>query len=139
MAQLGVEGQWDFKRPSMWRTIQAAGASPDRSIQKHICRHLASLPASDSMRQPELMYHFVGAHDAQGAARFYGGGDLSEPELAGAAAALAEHATAGQAAWVTSLVHVNPSTSACAVSCARGSFVRSTKRSSTCLPRLPCD
>lgn len=110
----GAQGQWDFAhsqtRPAILRRNLP---DPDevRRLHSLIGDHLTALREDDPLHESELMYHLIGADERTRAAGYYGGALLTEGELAGATARLAEHilATVDETemrglAWVTSLL-----------------------------------
>jgi hypothetical protein len=104
----GAQGQWDFTHAQM-REAALARYLPEESQRREgtrvLAAHFGGLAADDPLHQSETMGHLIGADDQAGAAALYGG-ELTDGELAGATAALAEHVLqAGEAGagWVAGL------------------------------------
>jgi tetratricopeptide (TPR) repeat protein len=104
----GASGQWDFTHAQM-RQAALAHYLPKESQQREqharLAAHFGGLAADDPLHQSETMVHLIGADDQAGAAALYGG-ELTDGELAGVTAALAEHVLqTGEAGadWVAGL------------------------------------
>ncbi len=97
VAQGGPDGAWDFRHAKLREAIRRRNARDPQLVQRlhtSIAYHLKSLPASDPLRQTELMVHLIGSEDRLRAAHYYSG-ELPDEELAGATQALADHILAG--------------------------------------------
>jgi hypothetical protein len=97
VAQRGADGAWDFRHTKLREAIRRRNFRDPQLVQRlhtSIAYHLKSLPASDPLRQTELMVHLIGSEDRLRAAHYYSG-ELAEEELAGATQALADHILAG--------------------------------------------
>ncbi|HUT89007.1 MAG TPA: AAA family ATPase [Thermoguttaceae bacterium] len=97
VAQGGADGAWDFRHAKLREAIRRRNARDPQLVHRlhtSIAYHLKSLPASDPLRQTELMVHLIGSEDRLRAAHYYSG-ELPDEELAGATQALADHILAG--------------------------------------------
>jgi len=97
VAQGGADGAWDFRHAKLREAIRRRNARDPQLVHRlhaSIAYHLKSLPASDPLRQTELMVHLIGSEDRLRAAHYYSG-ELPDEELAGATRALADHILAG--------------------------------------------
>ncbi|HUS80270.1 MAG TPA: hypothetical protein VM283_03315, partial [Armatimonadota bacterium] len=100
LARRGPQRQWDFFHAQAREAVRArylTDPAREREVHAALGDHLEALPREDPLHESELMFHLIGADDKQRAALYYGG-ELTDGELAGATARLAEHiiATAGE-------------------------------------------
>jgi len=113
IARRGLAEQWDFFHLQMRQAIHHRNLGDQHlawRIHSAIADHLEKLPASDPLRQSELMVHLIGADDRVRAARDYGERPYAYGAKAGATQALATHILTGidpepnpGLAWVISL------------------------------------
>jgi hypothetical protein len=97
LAERGADGGWDFSHAKFREIVERHYLrDPQLAHRLHasIAYHLKSLPASDPLRQRELMVHLIGSEDRLRAAHYYSE-ELPHDELAGATQALADHILAG--------------------------------------------
>jgi hypothetical protein len=113
LAQSSADGGWDFTHARLREATRQRNLRDPQLVQRlhtGVAYHLKSLPASDPLRQTELMVHLIGSEDRLRAAHYYAD-DLCDMELAGATQALADLVLAGSSqtpnaglAWVVSLL-----------------------------------
>jgi len=98
LVRRGAQGQWDFAHTQARLAIarrSLADAAAVRRLHALIADYLEELPSDDPLHESETMFHLIGADDRPRAARYFGG-DLTEGELGGATARLAEPIIAGE-------------------------------------------
>jgi tetratricopeptide (TPR) repeat protein len=116
LLERGVSGQLDFRHEQMRRSVSLAYLADLRYVRElhaAIVEHLQSLPATDPIRQGEMMYHLIGAErpDAAGA---YLSGELAPAEGETAAEAMAAHLVgesgilASRLAWALTVLDHSP-------------------------------
>ncbi len=114
LARRGLQSQWDFFHAQARAAVRArylTDPAHERDVHAALADHLGVLPDVDPLHVSETMFHLIAADQKQRAALYYGS-ELTEGEVAGATARLAEHIIAGEGEdpngglwWVLSLLN----------------------------------
>jgi len=96
-SQRGEEGMWDFThvQPRLLLQRRQQEQLTEKVIHQRLADYFEALPQSDPLHESETMVHLIGAQKTGCAANYYAS-ELSEGELKGATAILAEKIIVGE-------------------------------------------